>query len=168
MAMTWTQPEPLASEPNEVQVLDVLSQKEFSKRQNDMFGSVQFRRSVLSDSLWPHGLQHARLPWLSPAPTAYSNLCPLRWWCHLTIASSVIPFSPAFKCPSIRVFSNESVFTSGGQRTGVSVSVLPVNIQDWFHLGWDGWISLQFKGLSRVFSNTTIRKYRFFGVQSSL
>jgi len=118
------------------------------------FSSVQFSCSVMSDSLWPHGLQHARLPYPSPTPGVYSNSCPLSWWCHPTISSSVIPFSLIF--PSIRVFSNESVFTSSGQSIGASASasVLPMNIQDWFPLGWTGWISLLSEGLSSVFSNT--------------
>ena len=119
------------------------------------FSSVQFSCSVVSDSLWPHGLQHARLPYPSPTPRVYSNSCPLSWWCHPTISSSVIPFSSLI-FPSIRVFSNKSVFTSSGQNIGVSASasVLPMNIQVWFPLGWTGWISLLSEALSSVFSNT--------------
>ena len=121
--------------------------------------SVQFSLSVTSDSLWPHGLQHARLPCPSPTHGVYSNSCPLCQWCHPTISPSVIPISSLLPSifPSIRVFSNKSVFffALGGQSIGVSasVSVFPMNIQDWFPLGLTGWISLQSKGLLRVFSN---------------
>ena len=113
----------------------------------------------MSDSLWPHGLQHARLPWPSPTLQAYSNSCPLRWWCHPTISPSVIPFSSCLQSfPASGSFPKSHHFTSGGWSIGVSAStsVLPMNIQDWFPLGWTGWISLQPKGLSRVFSNTII------------
>ena len=133
--------------------------------------SVQFSRSVESDSLWPHGLQHARPSCPSPTPGVYSDSCPLSRWCHPTISSSVVPF---FSClqsfPASEFFPMIQFFTSGGQSTGVSVlvSVLPMNIQDWFPLGWTGWISLQSKGLSRVFSNTTVQKHQFFGAQLSL
>ena len=185
--------------------------------------SVQFSCSVISDSLQPHGLQHARPPCPSPTPGFYPNSCPLSQWCHPTISSSVIPFS---SCPQSfpasgsflflfsfflnllllftlqycigfaihqhasttgvhvfpilnplplpspyhpRVFSNE-LFASGGQSIGVSAStsVLPMNTQDWSLLGWTGWISLQSKGLSRVFSYTTVQKHQFFGAQLSL
>ena len=139
------------------------------------FGSysyaLQFSCSVVSNSLWPHGLQHARLPCPSPTPRAYSNSCPLSWWCHLTIASSVIPFfSYPQSFPASESFQMKQFFTSGGQSIGVSAlaSVLPMNIQDWFPLGWTSWISLQSKGLSRVFSNTTVQKHQFFGTQPSL
>ena len=133
--------------------------------------SVQFSRSVVSDSLRPHGVQHARLPCPSPTPGVYSNSCPLSWWCHLTISSSVIPFSSHLKSfPASGSFQIGQLFASGGQSIGVSASasVLPVNIQDWFPLGWTCWISLQSKGLSRVFSNTTVQKHQFFGAQLSL
>ena len=117
---------------------------------------VQFSRSVVSDSLWPQGLQHARLPYLSSTPGACSNSCPLSQWCHPTISSSVIPF---FSClqpfPASGSFPRSRLFPSGGQRIGASASVLPMNIQDWFPLGWTGLILLS-KGLSRVFSNTTV------------
>ena len=115
--------------------------------------SVQLSCSVMSDSLWPHGLQHYRLPCPSPTPGAYSNSCPLSWWCHSTISSSVFPFSSCLQSfPASGSFPLSQFFTSGGQSIGVSasVSVLPMNIQDWFPLGWTGWISLQSKGLSRV------------------
>ena len=135
------------------------------------FSSVQFSHSVVFDSLQPHRLQHARLPHLSRTPGAYSNSCPLSRWCHPTISSSVIPFSSCLQSfPTSWSFQMNQFFTSSGQRIGVSASasVLPTNIQDWLPLGWTGWISLQSKGLSRVFSNTTVQKYQFFGVQLSL
>ena len=133
--------------------------------------SVQFSRSVMSDSLWPHGLQHARPPCPSPTPRACSNPCPLSQWCHPTISSSVIPFS---SCPQSFPASGSSqmsqLFVSDGQSIGVSASasVLPMNTQDWSPLGWTGWISLQSKGFSRVISNTTVQKHQFFGTQLSL
>ena len=137
----------------------------------DYFTSVQFSNSVMSDSLRPHGLQHTRPPCPSPTPRACSNSCPLSQWCHPTISSSVIPF---FSClqslPASRSFPMSQFFASGGQSIGVSASasVLPMNIQDWFPLGWAGWISLLSKELSRVFSNTTVQKHRFFDAQLSL
>ena len=135
------------------------------------FSSVQFNRSVLSDSLQPHGLHHARLPCPSPTHRAYSNSCPLSWWCHPTISSSVIPSSSHLQSlPASGSFPMSQFFTSGGQSTKVSASasVLPMNIQDWFPLGWTGWMSLQSKGLSRVFSDITVQKHQFFGAQLSL
>ena len=117
-----------------------------------------------------HGLQHTRPHCPSPSPRACSNSCPSNQWCHITISSSVVSF---FSClqsfPASWLFSNESAFASGGQsiRVSASTSVLPVNIQDWFPLGWTGWISLQSKGLWRVFSNTTVQKHQFFGAQLS-
>ena len=131
----------------------------------------QFSRSVVSDSLWPQVLQHTRLPCPSPTPRAFSNSCPLIGWCHPTISSSVIPFSSCLQSfPASGSFSMSQFFASGGQSIGVSASasVLPMNIQDWFPLGWIGWISLHSKGLSRVFSNTTVQKHQFFSTQSSL
>ena len=132
------------------------------------FSSVHFSCSVVSDSLWLHGLQHSRLPCPSPALGACSNSCPLSQWCHPTISSSVIPFSFCLQSFPASVFSNE-FFTSGGQSIGVSASasVPPMNIQDWFPLGLTGVISLQSKGLSRVFSNTTVQKHQFFSTQLS-
>ena len=127
--------------------------------------------SVVSDSLQPHGLQHTRLPRPSPAPRACSNSFPLNWWCHPTISSSVVPFFSRLQSfPASRSFLMSRFFTSGGQSIGVavSVSVLPMNIEDWFSLELTGWISLQSKGLSRVFSNTTVQKHQFFGTQLSL
>ena len=133
--------------------------------------SHQFSRSVLSDSLWPHGLQHARLPCLSPTPGACSNWCPSSQWWHPTISSSVVPFSSCLQSfPASESFPMSQFFTSSGQsiRASASASVLPMNIQDWFPLGLTGWISLQSKGLSRVFFNTTVQRHQFFGTQLSL
>ena len=178
-----------------------------------IFSSVQFSHSVVSSSLRPHGLQHARLPHPSPAPRTYlasfhvsicccccsshevmphslqphekkharlpcpsptsgscSNSCPLSWWWHPTISSSVIPLSSCLQFFSASgCFQMSQLFTSGGQSIGASASasILPVSIQDWFPLGLTGWISLQSKGLSRAFSNTTIQKHQFFGSQPS-
>ena len=136
------------------------------------FSSVQFSRSVMSDSLRPHRLQHARLPCPSPTPGVYSNSCPLRWWCHPAISSSVVPFSSHHlqSFPASGSFPMSGFFPSDGQSIGVSASapVLPMNIQDWFPLGLTSWISLQSKGLSRVFSNTTVQKHQFFSAQLSL
>ena len=133
--------------------------------------SVQFSRSVMSNYLRPHGLQHTRLPCPSPTPGAYSNSCPSSRWCHPTISSSVIPFSSRLQSfPVSGSLQMSQFFTSGGQNTGVSASasVLPMNIQDWFPLRRTGWISLQSKGLSRVFSNTTVQKHQLFSAQLSL
>ena len=132
--------------------------------------SVQFSHSVVSDSLRPHGLQHARSPCPSPTPGLYPNSCPLSQWCHPTISSSVIPFSSHLQSfPASGSFPVSQFFTSGGQSIGVSAlaSVLPKNTQDWSPLEWTGWISLQSKELSRVFSNTTVQKHQFFSVQLS-
>ena len=114
----------------------------------------------MSDSLWPRGLQHARPPCPSPTPGVYTNSCPLNRWCHPTISSSVIPFSSCPQSfPASGSFPMSQLFASGGQSIGVSAStsVLPVNTQDWFPLGWTGWISLQSKRLSRVFSRTQFK-----------
>ena len=127
--------------------------------------SVQFSHSVVSDSLQPRGLQHARLPCPSPTPGACSNSCPLSLWCHPTISSSVVPFLSCLQSfPASGSFSMSQFFTSGGQSIGVSAStsVLPMNIQDWFPLGWSGWISLQSRGLLRVSSNTIVQKHQFY------
>ena len=121
---------------------------------------LKFSHSVMSDSLRPHGLQHTRAPCLSSTPGGYPNSCPLSQWCHLTISSSVIPiFTCLQSFPASGSFPMSQLFVSGGQSIGVSAltSVLPMNIQDWSPLGWTGWISLQSKGLSRVFSNTTVQ-----------
>ena len=122
-------------------------------------------------TLRPHGLQHARPPCPSPAPRVYSNSCPLSQCCHPTISSAVVPFSSHLRFfPASGSFLMSQFFASGGQSIGVSASasVLPMNIQDWFPLGWTSWISLQPKGLSRVFSNTTVQKHQLFGTQLSL
>ena len=122
-----------------------------------------FSHPVVSNSLGPHGLQHTRLPCPSPSPGACSNSCPLNQWCHPTISSSVIPFSSCLQSfPASQPFTMSQLFASGGQSIGASASVLPMNIQDWFPLGWTGLISLQSKGLSRVFSNPTVWKHQFF------
>ena len=140
--------------------------------ENDVFNvSVQFSCSFVSYSLQPHESQHARPPCPSPTPGVHPNSCPLSQWCHPAISSSVVHFS---SCPlsllALGSFPMSQLFTWGGQNIGISASasVLPMNIQDWFALGWTGWISLQSKGLSRVFSNTTVQKHQFFGVQLSL
>ena len=127
--------------------------------------------SVVSDSLRPHGLQHTRPPCPSPTPGACSNSCPLSWWGHSTISSSVVPFSSCLQSfPALGSFPRSQFFESGGQSIGVSASasVLPMNIQDWFSLEWTCWISLQSKGLSRIFSNATVQKHQFFSAQLSL
>ena len=135
------------------------------------FNSVQFSHSVMSDSLQPHEPQHARPPCPSPIPRVHPNSCPSSWWCYPTIWSSVIPFSSCLQSfPASGSFQKSQLFASGGQSIGVSASasVLPMHTQDWSPLGWTGWISLQSKGLSRVFSNTTVQKHQFFGTQLSL
>ena len=130
----------------------------------------------MSDSLWPHGLQHARFPCPSPTPGAYSNSCPLHWWCHPTISSSVVPFSfPLQSFPASGSLPVNRFFISCGQsiRVSASASVLPMNVQNWFPLEWTGLISLQSKGLSRVFSNyhsskaSTLQRSAFYIVQLS-
>ena len=134
------------------------------------FSSVQFSHSVVSNFLRPHEPQHARPPCPSPTPRVYPNPCPLSWWCHPTISSFVIPFSCPQSFPAWGSFQISPLFTLGGQSIGVSASTsaLPMNTQDWSPLGWTGWISLQSKGLSRVLSNTTVQKHKFFNAQLSL
>ena len=135
-----------------------------------MFTSVQFSHSVML-TLWPHELQHARPPCPTPTSGAYPNSCPLNRWCHLTISSSVVLFSSYPQSfPESGSFQMSQLFSSGGQSMGVSAStsVLPMNTQELSPSGWTGWISLQSKGLSRVFSNTTVQKHQFFGAQPSL
>ena len=136
-------------------------------------GPFQFRnhfvvisRSVMSDSLWPRGLQHAQLPCPSSTPRVCSNSCPLSQWCHPTISSSVIPFSCLQLFPASGSFPVSQLFASGGHNTGASAlaPVLPVNIQGWFPLGLTGLISLQSKGLSIVFSSTTVWRHQFIGI----
>ena len=133
--------------------------------------TVQFSHSVVSDSLWPHRLQHTRLPCPSPSPRACSNSCPSSRWYHPTISFSVILFSSCLQSFLVSgSFTVSQFFASGGQsiRVSASASVLPVNVQDWCALGWTGWISLQSKGLSKVFPSTTVQKRQFFGTQLSL
>ena len=126
---------------------------------------IQFSCSVVSNSLRPHELQHARPPCPSPTPGVHSNPCLLSRWWHPTISSYIVPFSSCPQSfPASGSFPMSQLFASWGQSTGVSASasVLPMNTQDWFPLGWTGWISLQSKGLSRVFSHTTVQKHHFF------
>ena len=133
------------------------------------FSSVQFSRSVVSDSLRPHELQHARPPCPSPIPGVYSNSCPSSRWCLPAISSFVVPFSSCPQSlPASGSFPMSQLFAWGGQSTGVSASasVLPMNTQDW-SLGWISWISLQSKRISRVFSNTIVQKHQFFNAQLS-
>ena len=133
------------------------------------FSSVQFSRSVVSDSLRPHESQHARLPCPSPIPRVHSDSRPSSQWCYPAVSSSVIPFSCPQSLSVSESFPMSQLFTCGGQSTGVSAlaSFLPKNTQNWSPLEWTGWISLQSKGLSRVFSNTTVQKRQFFGTQLS-
>ena len=135
------------------------------------FSSDQFSHTVMSDSLRPHELQHARPPCPSPTAGVHPNSCASSRWCHPAISSSVIPFSSCPQSlPESGSFPMSQLFAWGGQSIGVSASasVLPMNIQDWSPLGLTGWISLQSKGLSRVFSNTTFQKHQFFSTQLSL
>ena len=132
--------------------------------------SVHFSCSIVSDSLRPHESQHARPPCLSPTPRVHSNSCLSSWWCHPTISSSVVPFSSCPQSfPASESFPMSQLFVWGGQSIEVSASasVPTMNTQDWSPLEWTGWISLQSKGLSRVFSNTTVQKHQFFGAQPS-
>ena len=145
-----------------VQTLELVWRTRTSNK--PQFSSVQFSRSVMSDSLRPHESQHTRPPCLSPTPGVYSNSCPSSRWCHPAISSSVIPFSSCPQSlPASGSFPVSQLFAWGGQSIGVSASasVLPMNTQDWSPLGWTGWISLQSKGLSRVFSNTTLGAFKF-------
>ena len=131
--------------------------------------SVQFSHSVVSDSLWPHESQHARPPCPSPTPGVHSDSRPLSRWCHTAISSSAVPFSSCPQSlPASGSFPMSQLFAWGGQSIGVSASasVLPKNTQGW-SVEWTGWISLQSKGLLRVFSNTTVQKHQFFGAQLS-
>ena len=135
-----------------------------------IFHSVQFSRSVLSNSLWPHELQHARPPCPSPTPGVHPDSCQSSRWCHPAISSSVVPFSSCPQSlPASESFPMSQIFAWGGQNIGISAlaSVLPKNTQNWSPLKLTGWISLQSKGLSRVFSNTTVQKHQFFGAQLS-
>ena len=132
------------------------------------FNLFQFSHSVVPDSLWPHDSQHARPPCPSPTPGVYSNSCPLSRWCHPAISSSIVPFSSCPQSlPASGSFPESQLFAWGGQSIGASASILPKNTQDWSPLGWTGWISMLSKGLSRVFSNTTVQKHQFFNAQLS-
>ena len=142
----------------------------FINLSNISYKRRQFSCSVMSDSLWPHGLYHARLPCPSPTPWACSNSCPSSWWYHPTISSPVVPFSSCLFFPASGSFLMRGLFAAGGQsiRASASASVLPMNIQNWFPLVLTDLISLQSKGFSRVFSNTTVQKHQFFSVKFSL
>ena len=132
---------------------------------NTFYLSVQFSHLVVSDSLWPHQLQHARLPCPSPTSRVYSNSCPLSWWCHPTISSSVIHFSSCLQSfPASGSYQMSQFSASGSQSIGesASTSLFPMNTKHWSPLGWTGWISLPSKGLSRVFSNTTFKNINSF------
>ena len=151
---------------------EILETVFYSMSSSQSFPSVsQFSHWVVSHSSWPHGLQHTRLPCPSPPLRTCLNSRPSRWWCHPTMSSSVGPFSFCLQSfPASGSFPMSQSFASGAQSIGVSASssVLPMNIQDWFPSEWTGWLSLQSKGLSRVFSNTTVQKHQFFSAQLSL
>ena len=140
--------------------------------ENDILNFLYYMDSSIAQSCLTlcDSVQHTRPPCPSPTPWAYSNSCPLSWWCRPTISSSVGPFYCFQTFLASGSFQMTQLFTSRGLSIGASASasVLPLNTQDWFPLGWNGWISLQSKGLSRVFSNTTVQKHQFFGVQFSL
>ena len=146
------------------------SNKRFVSINKPYHSSVQFSRSVVSNSLRPHEPQHTRLPCPSSTPGVHPNPCPSGWWCHPTISSSVVPFFSLQSFSASGSLQMSQLLTWGGQSIGVSAStsVLPMNIQDWFPLGLTGLISLQSKGFSRVFSNTAVQKYKFLDSQSSL
>ena len=140
-------------------------------QKNRKIASVQFSHSVVSNSLRPHELQHTRSPCPSQSPGVYPDSCPSSRWCHPDISSSVVPFSSCPQSlPASGSFPMSQLFAWGGQNIGVSASasVLPMNTQDRSPSEWTGWISLQSKGLSRVFSNTIVQKHQFFGAQLSL
>ena len=138
-----------------------LASKKWNQTDPRTEDSVQFSHSVMSDSLQPHGLQHARPPCPSPTPGVYSNSCPLSRWCHPAISSSVVPFSSCPQSfPASGSFLMSQLFASDGQSIGASASVLPMNIQGWFPFGLIGLISLLSKGLSRIFSNTTVQMHQ--------
>ena len=146
------------------------TQEGFSREKKLNHNIVQFR-SLMYNSLQPHEQQHVRPPCPAPIPGVHPNPCTLSWWYHPTISSFAIPFSSCPQSfPASESFQMSQLFASGGQSIGVSAStsVLPMNTQDWLPLGWTGWISLKSKGLSRVFSNTTVQKHQFFGTQLSL
>ena len=152
------------------QIIRIQLEFELKFMWQQLFSSVQFSRSVVSDSLRPHESQHARPPCPSPTPGVHSDSRLSSQWCHSAISSSVVPFSSCPQSlPASKSFPMSQLFAWGGQSTGVSAlaSVLPMNTQDWSLSEWTGLISLQFKGLSRVFSNTTVQKHQFFGSQPS-
>jgi len=152
-------------------MLLIIMAENWSRNRTKSLSSVQFSCSVVSNSLRPHESQHTRPPCPSPTPRVHPNPCPSSQWCHPTISSSVIPLSSCPQSfPACGSFQMSQLFASGGQSTGVSASasVLPMNIQDCFPLGWSNFISLQSKGLSRVFSSITVQKHQFFGAQLSL
>ena len=155
-------------------VLENFNVKLCSKKQNTnchVTQAVQFSRSVMSDCLRPHGLQHTRFTCPSPTPRACSNSCPSSWCCHPIISFSVVPFSSRLQSfPASGSFQMSQFLASGGQSIGISASasIFPLNIQDWFPLRLTGLISLQSKGLSRVFSNTTVQRHEFFSAQLSV
>ena len=158
----------MRSQKSWTQKSDMTEQLPQTHRPHSYFENFQFSRSGVSNSLQPHGLQHSRHPSVSPTPRVYSNSCPLSQWCHPTVSSSVIPFSFHVQSfPTSGSFQMSQFFASGGQSIEVSssASVPPKNTQDWSPLGWTGWISFQSKGLSRVFSNTTVQKHQFFDTQ---
>ena len=147
-----------------------LTKKNILQLSKEKGGSVQISCSAMSGSLQPHESQHTRPPCPSPTPGVYPNSCPSSRWCHPAISSSVVPFSSCPQSlPASGSFQMSQLFAWGGQSIGVSASasLLPMNTQDWSPLGWTGWISLQSKGLSRVFSNTTVQKHQFFGAELS-
>ena len=153
----------------ETVALHASPEEEIIPEQDELVYNFQFSHSVVSDSFRPHGLQHARLPCPSPSPGACSNSRASSRWCHPIISFSVVPFSSCLQSfPASGSFLRSQFFTSGGQSIGASVSVLPMNIQDWYPLGLTAWISLQSEGLSRVFSNTTVQKHQFFSAQPCL
>ena len=142
----------------------------FSVIRQQKSATVQFSNSVVSISLQPHRLQHSRPPCPSPTPEVHTNSCPSSWWCYPAISSSVVPFSCPQSLPASESFPMSQLFPWGGQTTGLSAlaSVLPMITQAWSPLGWTGWISLQSKGLSRVFSNISVQKHQFFGIEPPL
>ena len=171
MQNSWVVLQMWTPTPSQMEDVNNLIIKSTQPQASWSLSSVQFSRSAMSDSVRPHGLEHARPPCPSPTPSVYLNPCPLSQWCHPTISSSVVPFSSCLQSfPASGYFPMSQFFTSGGQCIGVSASasVLPMNIQDWFPLGYTAYISLLSKGFSRVFSNTTAQKHQFFSTQLSL
>ena len=171
LAMTWTVEFTQEDCFSEYVILTVLVCYSHANCYNPGHQFSYVQSLSCAHSLRPRELQHTRLPCPSPIPGAYSNSCPSSQWCHPTISSSVVPFSSHLQSfPASGCFQMSQFFISGGQSTGVSASasVLPMNIQDWFPLGWTDWMALLSKGLSRVFSKHTVQKHQFFGDQLSL